>query len=233
MTSELRDAAQRYAEAQREEDYGHEPVPGLPERLPQGEQILWQGAPEWRSFALSAFHVVGISIYFGVLAIWKAVVVVQDGQGWVEAAVGAAWLAGLGAFVGGMALGAAWYSARTARYTITNRRVVFRVGMALTVSVNLPFSAIAAANLRRHRDGTGDIALKLVPPARASWVMFFPHCRPWRFGTPEPMLRNIAEPERVAQVLGRALATSADMPAVAVASPAGRAAAPHGEPAVA
>lgn len=233
MTRELRDAAARYAAAQQEEDYGHEPLPGLPERLPEGEQILWQGAPEWRSFALSAFHVVGISIYFGVLAAWKAVIVLQAGQGWAEAAVGAAWLVGLGAIVAGMALGAAWYSARTARYTITTKRVVFRVGMALTVSVNLPFTSIGAANLRRHRDGTGDIALTLVPPARASWVMFFPHCRPWRYGRPEPMLRNLAEPERVAQILGRALAASADMPAVPVTTTPDRAPAPRGEPAVA
>jgi len=32
-------------------EYEYEPVPGLPQRLPQGERILWQGAPDWQTLA--------------------------------------------------------------------------------------------------------------------------------------------------------------------------------------
>ena len=38
-------------------EYESEPIPGLPEQLPQGEKILWQGAPKWQSFAKHVFHI--------------------------------------------------------------------------------------------------------------------------------------------------------------------------------
>ena len=40
---------------------------GLPERLPDGERLLWQGAPDWRALARQAFHVRGLAIYFGAI----------------------------------------------------------------------------------------------------------------------------------------------------------------------
>jgi hypothetical protein len=220
------------------EDYGHEPTPGLPQLLPPGERILWQGRPAWRSFARHSFHLVPLTLYFVALAAWRLTVTIEDGATATDIALAVAWPIGLGGLLVGLTGLLAWYAARTTRYTITNRRVVFRIGVALTVSVNLPFNVISSAALRRHRDGTGDITLAIAKPARVSWVMFWPHARPWRFSAPQPMLRNVAEPERVAQILSRALAASAAMPVTAVA-PAGpaaqdgpaRAPAPsHGEP---
>ena len=41
-----------------------EAAPGLPSALPPGERILWQGAPDWRSLAVHAFHVRKIALYF-------------------------------------------------------------------------------------------------------------------------------------------------------------------------
>ena len=37
-------------------EYAHEPIRGLPGDLPEGEKILWQGAPDARTFARSALH---------------------------------------------------------------------------------------------------------------------------------------------------------------------------------
>ena len=48
-------------------EYEHEPVRGLPEYLPEGETLLWQGQPGWRSMALRVFHVRSIGLYFGLL----------------------------------------------------------------------------------------------------------------------------------------------------------------------
>ena len=36
------------------DDFAIEPIPGLPERPPQGEEILWQGRPNWWALAKSA-----------------------------------------------------------------------------------------------------------------------------------------------------------------------------------
>jgi lysylphosphatidylglycerol synthetase-like protein (DUF2156 family) len=55
----------------------------------------------------------------------------------------------------------AWLTARTALYTLTNKRVVMRIGVVLTLTFNLPLRMLAGASLKTHSDGTGDIALKL------------------------------------------------------------------------
>ena len=46
-------------------EYATEPVKGLPELLPTGERMLWQGQPSWRALAIRVFHVRKIAIYFG------------------------------------------------------------------------------------------------------------------------------------------------------------------------
>jgi hypothetical protein len=112
--------------------------------------------------------------------------------------------------------------AGSAVYTITNRRIVLRVGVALPMTVNIPFDTVQSAALRRHSDGTEDIILTLLPGQRASWVALWPHLRPWRLSRPEPMLRAIPVSSGAAQVVARALAASAGMPVGAVAEPAGQ-----------
>ena len=52
-------------------DDDFEPVPGLPETLPQGEQMLWQGSPQWWSLALRAFRLREVGVYFGFLMAWR------------------------------------------------------------------------------------------------------------------------------------------------------------------
>jgi hypothetical protein len=36
---------------------------GLPEKLPKGESILWQGAPDFKAVALRVFHMRALLIY--------------------------------------------------------------------------------------------------------------------------------------------------------------------------
>ena len=40
---------------------------GLPEPLPRGERLLWQGAPDWRVLAVAAFHIRKLAIYFAAM----------------------------------------------------------------------------------------------------------------------------------------------------------------------
>ena len=51
-------------------EYEVEPIPGLPGLLPPGEQILWQGSPDGRALARSAFHVRIVAGYFAILSAW-------------------------------------------------------------------------------------------------------------------------------------------------------------------
>ena len=101
--------------------------------------------------------------------------------------------------------GIATLAARATVYTITNRRIVIRQGVALESTVNLPFKAIESANLLMRSDETGDIALQTMRDQRVSYLWLWPHVRPWRITRPQPTLRNIAEPRQVAEILARAV----------------------------
>jgi hypothetical protein len=99
-----------------------------------------------------------------------------------------------------------WLVARTTLYSITDRRVVMRVGVVLSISFNLPYRAIVSAGLRRGHGGHGDIALSLDADSKIAWLHLWPHARPWRFSRPEPTLRSLPQAESVARLLSGALA---------------------------
>ncbi len=62
-------------------EYEIEPIPGLPGDLPPGERILWQGKPDWRMLARTAFHTRIVAGYFVLLSVWAvADAVVESGR---------------------------------------------------------------------------------------------------------------------------------------------------------
>lgn len=200
------------------DDYQSEPIRGLPERLPPGEQILWQGAPRWWQLAKDVFHIRLVAVYFAALMLWRGLYRFGD-TGGDHRAVIAAVLSLLPVAMAGLGLLAllAWLSSRTSVYTITNRRLVLRIGVALPTAINIPFRLIGAAGFRPRADGTGDIPLTLLGDERMAFSTLWPHARPWRINHPEPMLRAIPDAARVASILGAAL--SAEVPASSVRSP--------------
>jgi hypothetical protein len=113
----------------------------------------------------------------------------------------------------------AWLTAHTTVYTLTNKRVVMRLGVVLTVTFNLPLSKIAAADLRALESGHGDITLALKGEDRIAWVHLWPSVRPWRITKPEPTLRSIAGAAEVATVLSKAWALETGLSATPVQTP--------------
>jgi hypothetical protein len=184
-----------------------EPVPGLPGRLPEGERMLWQGAPRWTSILLHVFHVAYLCGYFGVLLAWRAGGVLIEGGTPAQAALAAAWLLPLAfAAIAILAL-IAWLVERTTCYTITNRRVVMRIGIVLSITFNIPFRVIEAANLRQYGDGSGDIALQLTSPDQIAYLHLWPHARPWHFSRSQPQFRGLSDPVNVAALLAQSMAS--------------------------
>lgn len=200
-------------------EHEHEPVPGLPEELPAGERMLWQGAPSWRALARRALHVRKVAAYFVLLAGWHVAEVVNGGTPFVEAVRGATWLVLLGAAAVAVLTGLAWALARSTIYTVTTRRVVLRFGVALPMSVNLPVKLVEAADLRRYDDGTADLPLTLLPGNRMGYLLTWPHVQPWRYFRVRPMLRGITDGDAAAKALMSALGSSEAVPA-AVTRPA-------------
>jgi len=186
-------------------EHDYEPVPGLPGPLPEGERILWQGQPDWHDLAKSAMHVRKLVFYFAALLTLRVVFLLGDGVPVSEVLVTTLVLAALAGVALGLLSLMAWLMARACVYTVTNRRLVIRSGVALPMTVNLPFARIVSADLRLRKYGFGDIPLTLSPDSQASWIVLWPHVRPWYVGRVKPMLRSLPESEKVANVLGDAL----------------------------
>lgn len=200
----------------RQEDDDHfEPVPGLPEELPEGERILWQGAPDWKAIAIDVFHIRAIAVYASLMLAWHFVSLLYDGAGLVPAVVSVATFLPLPLIAIGLLGLFAHMTAGTTLYTITNRRVVMRIGIVLTLTVNIPFNIITAAAARPSFFGTTGIAVSTTGPGRVSYLHLWPHARPWKIGDPQPMMRCLKDGEAVSQLLGRALAAAAAQRAVA------------------
>jgi hypothetical protein len=189
----------------------------LPARLPEGERVLWHGRPDWRSLARRAFHVRKLAAYFAGLLVWYGVTVAGSHIGGAAAALAVLRMTGIALVPLGLIFVYAWMTSRAALYTITNRRLVMRVGLALPITFNVPFSRIESAALHCWKDGHGSITLTLLPGERMAYMVLWPHARPWRLARTEPMLRCIPEAAGAAQILARALAAAADMPAPASA----------------
>ena len=179
----------------------------LPADIPEGERVLWFGRPEWVSLARAAYRADLVAAYFAALAVWNAVGESEAGSMAVAIAIGKS--LALGAACLGLLSLLAWLSARTTLYVVTSRRIVMKVGIALPIFFNIPYSQIASAALRTFNDGTGEIPLALAPGRRIALLHLWPHARPFHIANPQPALRSIAQAADVAAILAQAMAAEA------------------------
>ena len=190
---------------------------GLPEALPAGEKLLWQGSPDWKMLARHAFHVRKLATYFAAMVALRGAFVIGDGGSAVDALRSAVWPLALAALALSLVALLAWLSARAAVYTLTDKRVVMRIGIVLTLTFNLPYKRIAAAGLHLDAAGSGDLPLTLLPGDHIAWLHLWPHARPWKLARPEPMMRCVPDAQRVARLLSQAWSEATGL---AVAAPA-------------
>jgi len=186
-------------------EFDFEPVHGLPENLPDGEVLRWQGAPRWGALAVRALHVRKVALYFGLLILFRVVYVLSAGDPVSNALLSASWLAALATLAAAILGILAWLYSRSTVYSITDRRIVIRCGVAIPIAVNIPFKVIESAGLRRYSDGIGDIPLVLGGGQSVNYLIMWPNVRPWRFFNAQPMLRCIPDVDRAAEILTAAL----------------------------
>ncbi len=171
---------------------------GLPEKLPKGEHILWQGAPDWWGLGVHAFHLRSLSLYFALMLALQASYLSEQGGDWsmkpmiITGTLIAVTLASLAAW--------AYMSAKASMYTITNKRVVMRIGVVFSVTFNLPLQQIVSAQELIKGDHC-DISLTLKASDRIAWLHLWPHARPWVLKHPEPTLRCLRQGRQCADVL--------------------------------
>lgn len=195
------------------DDFAVEPIEGLPELPPEGEHIIWQGRPNWWALTNESLNLKWVIGYFVVLAVWRFVTMI-DRVSASEAFAASFPFIILGAICCALLMLIGYVQARSAVYTLTNRRVAMRIGAALTVTLNLPFTQINRADLALRKSGIGTIALDLKGDTKLSYLVCWPHVRPWMFRRPQPALRCIPEAQKIAGLLAEAAESQLNMPQV-------------------
>lgn len=196
------------------DDFEIEPIPGLPERPPEGEHILWQGRPNWWALTVQSLNLYWVIGYFVALAAWRFVTLIDQVPFATAFKVSFPFVI-LGAIAAALLVIIGYVQARCTMYTITNRRVAMRIGAALTVTLNLPFTQIARADLDLRRGGVGTIALDLMGDTKLSYLVCWPHVRPWRIKKTQPALRCINDAHAIAKMMAEAAEAQINLPKVA------------------
>jgi Bacterial PH domain len=190
----------------------------LPAPLPSGERVIWQGKPSFKGLALRSFHIREVAIYFGLLLVWRLGSNWSNSLSLSDATTSALWLI-VPALSGIAVLAAlAWLVRRATCYTVTSKRILLQFGVALPVTMNIPFGKIASAALKTYRDGSGNISLKLADGGRVSYLLLWPHIRPWHLRICEPTLTSLPDAAAVAARLAEALTGQPGPSAIALAS---------------
>lgn len=176
-------------------------IRGVPQPLPSGESLVWQGGPDRAALARHALHVRALTVYFGAIMLLGLIGAVRDDVALPQILTALL----LQSLLSGMVIGAVHLYARLIAantvYAITDRRVVMKVGIVLPTTINIPFRLIDSAAIHTFRDGTGQIALKLLPPDRIGYFHLWPHARGWRLRFPEPSFRGLVNAQQVGEVL--------------------------------
>jgi hypothetical protein len=199
-----------------------------PADLPAGETVLWRGRPDWRHLALDAFGAPWVALYFVGIGTWHLATTLHDGGSRADA------LAAASAVVVPLALALAlvalfaWLSARATRFTLTDRRIVMRYGVALPALINVPLDTVEALRARRGFGDRGDIAFTLPRDGRLAFHQLWPYARPWHLFPATPMLRSVPKIDDVKALFLAAVAAAAERDALkaAVAAEAPRPASP-------
>jgi hypothetical protein len=176
----------------------------LPADIPVGERVVWHGRPDWVGLTRRAYRGDLIAAYFGVMTLWNFAAEASV-AGWTEASIAAGKTVALGIVTLLLVCLLAWLSHRTTLYVVTSKRVVMKVGIALPIFFNIPFSEITSVAMHVFDDETGDLPLALTAGRRIAYLHLWPHARPFRFTNPEPSLRAVPKAMEVADLLRRAL----------------------------
>ncbi|MEM7527470.1 MAG: photosynthetic complex putative assembly protein PuhB [Pseudomonadota bacterium] len=185
---------------------GSSPCGASPRCSPKASRCCGKARPSWKALALRGVATKFVMGWLAIIVAWKISALIGGTLTLVEAARLLLMQLCLAAVAVGIFAGIAYATAEQTIYTITNRRVVLRFGLMMDLSVNLPFTQIGKLDLRRHRDGTGDLVLGLQGDLQGlSIIHIWPNSLPWHWFSPTPMLRALPEPDHAGQILADAL----------------------------
>ena len=177
-----------------------EPTFGFPESLPASEKVLWQGSPCAWLIAKRIFFLPHLFFYFLTLS-FLAITFNSEVLTLKDLFVNFLSYMSLGIVAIFLLIAISYLISSTTVYSITDKRVVMRIGIVLNLSLNIPFSKIETAACKAYPDKSGDISLNLVADNKIAYLHLWPHCRPWFFSSPRPRLSCLKDVEVVASHL--------------------------------
>ena len=155
-----------------QDDFAFEPIRGLPERPPEGEVILWQGEPNWLRLTVDSLNLWWVLAYFIFLFVWRFISV-SDLMPIDQALLVSFPFLALALIVALLLLLIGFIQAKATVYTITNKRIVMRIGAALTLTLNLPFTEIENAAIASSSKNFGSIAIDTKNDAKFSFCLLY------------------------------------------------------------
>ena len=85
---------------------------------------------------------------------------------------------------------------------------------SISTTLNFPYTWIGTAKLDLKPSGHGTLALELIGDTKVSYLMTWPHVRPWFIARTQPALRCIPDAEAVARVFADAAETRISQPVI-------------------
>ncbi|MEL6302209.1 MAG: photosynthetic complex putative assembly protein PuhB [Pseudomonadota bacterium] len=178
-----------------------------------GERVLWQGGPAPSLLARHALHVRKVALYFVLLLLWRVGNTLYGGGVWGDVAQTATTTILFGVTLCSMLWIYARWAERSTTYTITDKRIAIRTGVALQITVTIPLEKIESAGLIPRGETGGDVVLHTARDARVAYFVLWPSVQPFRIRHPRPMLRCLEDARSAADALKSAI--EADMRQVA------------------
>ncbi len=204
-------------------------IRGVPHALPDGEHLLWEAAPSAPLLARHVFHRAWVIAYFAVMTSWWGINTfgsMPTNDFLMQLGVRVL----LSLIVLGVVEFMARAVARTTVYAITSKRLVLKIGVVLPMTINLPLRLLQDAGIARFKDGSGQIALTLLPGDRLAYSALWPHCKVFKLNQPSPMLRGLPDPEKVGALLRDAILADNDAESVITTVPSQETARKSGSP---
>jgi hypothetical protein len=180
----------------------------FPDTIHRDGALRWEGRPGWRSAAFRIWRVRLVASWFALLLLDGVRLAFAEPADRPRLLAGAVTLVAAATLACGILTLLAWLTRRTTTYRIGDGQVEMRFGIALKATLVIPFCAIEQVGVRIHRDGSGDVALRLKPGRNVFYAKLWPHVRPWSVFRPQPTLRCIAAPGAVATALSRDIAAT-------------------------
>ena len=177
-----------------------EPTFGFPESVPTSEKVIWQGRPCPLLIARRIFFLPHLVFYFFMMSFLSLLFQI-DILTTKDLLIDFLSNMLLGSVAIFLLLAISYLVSSTTVYSITDKRLVMRIGIVLNLSLNIPLNKIHLAESRAYADKSGDISLELTPGNKIAYLHLWPHCRPWFFSAPRPRLSCLKEVDMVAMLL--------------------------------